>query len=104
MEQSQQTPSQQPPQPSQQPAKKGLPAWAWILGGCLMVCIFFMIAVVAIGWWGAKKIKNEYDKQVPGMQKMIEDAQREQQEWEEMSNELQKGIADMEQTMPAMPQ
>ena len=98
----QSTPQQQNTQgtPQQVPQTKKMSPWVWVLGGCLIICILIVIAVGLLGWWGAQKIKSEYDKQAPNMQKMIDDAQREQKEWEEMSNDIQQDLSDIESQIP----
>lgn len=99
-------PVQGPPtgQPTQiPPTQKKSHAWIWILGGCLGIIILVIIAVVALGWWGARKAKRELEKLQPNLEQMKENADKwskESEEWQKKSQELQESLPNPED-MPA---
>jgi len=106
------TQNQTPPAPAQPaspppaqtpPAQKKSNAWIWILGGCLGIAILAMIAMVALGWWGARKAKQELEKYTPDLEEMKKNADewsKEAEEWEKKSKEFQESLPNPED-MPA---
>ncbi|OGI26156.1 MAG: hypothetical protein A3J76_01770 [Candidatus Moranbacteria bacterium RBG_13_45_13] len=95
-------PVQGPPtgQPGQiPPAQKKSHAWIWILGGCLGIVILIGIAIVALGWWGARKAKRELEKLQPNLEEMKKNADqwsKESEEWQKKSQELQENLPNPE--------
>lgn len=45
--------------PPAAPQKKSK-VWLWVIGGCLAIIILIGVMVLALGWWGIKKVKNEW--------------------------------------------
>jgi len=95
-------PVQGPPpvQPGQTPpTQKKSNAWIWILGGCLGIVILGIIVFVALGWWGARKVKKEMEKYTPSAQKIQENINRMNKEaegWEKKSQEFQENLPNPE--------
>jgi cytochrome c-type biogenesis protein CcmH/NrfG len=99
MEQPVEKQNQPPVQPAVPPAAKKSHAWIWILGGCLGIVIIGVIAMVALGWWGARKAKKELEKYTPGLEQMKENADKwskESEEWEKKAQELQNSLPNPE--------
>ena len=81
------------------PPQKKSNAWIWILGGCLGIVILGIIAMVALGWWGARKAKKELEKYTPNLQEMNENADKwnkEAEEWEKKSEEFRNSMPNPE--------
>ncbi len=92
-----QQPQQNPQQPMPaQPAQKKSQAWAWVLGGCLTVVVLGMIAFLALGWWGMRKVKNEIQPNIDNIKSDIEKMNKEGEEWEKKSKEFMESIPDPE--------
>lgn len=93
-----QNPNPVPNQPVGQTVivKKSSP-WPWIVGGCLIVVLLIIASIIFAGWWGAKKVKNEIEKYEPtmeGVKNNIDKMNKEAEEWEKKSQELQKNMPD----------
>lgn len=105
-EQNPQMPPQTPPQmpiqqaaqqvPPAQPVQKKSHAWAWVLGGCLTVVILGMIAFLALGWWGMRKVKNEIQPNIDNIKSDIEKMNKEGEEWEKKSKEFRESLPNPE--------
>lgn len=80
------------------PAKKSN-VWIWILVGCLTVSIVTILAIVALGWWGARKIKKEINKAQP----KLEEWQKNAEQWQKQSEELQRKAQDLQDSLPQSP-
>ena len=100
----QQTPQASAPAPAPQtsapaPASKKSNAWKWILGGCLFVVIISLIAMVALGWWGARKVKNEIKKYEPNLEEIknnMEKMSKEGEGWQKKSEEFRNTLPNPE--------
>lgn len=104
------TPKEQPassPMPQSAPApiqttvpagKKSAPVWVWILGGCLVICLLIVIGVMALGYWGVKKVKKEIREYEPQMEEIQESVEKLNGE----AQELQKKTQEVREGMPAM--
>ena len=94
-------PVQQPPvqtPTAASPVKKSH-AWAWILGGCLTIVILVLITLGVLGWWGAKKVRDEIKKYEPGMESVkenIDKMNKESAEWQQKAKELQEKMPNPE--------
>ncbi|PJA87192.1 MAG: hypothetical protein CO141_00650 [Candidatus Moranbacteria bacterium CG_4_9_14_3_um_filter_42_9] len=98
------------PQPPQEPAPAATPkksyVWAWLLGSCLGIAILGFIALGALGWWGARKIKNEIQKKGPNIEQLkenVEKINREGAEWEKKSKELRESLPSQEDFPSELP-
>ncbi len=88
-----------PPAQGPPPQKKSH-AWIWILGGCLGILILAGIAMIALGWWGARKAKKELKKYQPNLEQMKENADKwnkESEEWQKKAQELQNNLPNPEE-------
>jgi hypothetical protein len=75
--------------------KKSTPVWAWLLGGCLIICLMALIGAIAIGWWGVRKVKHEIKKYEPGMERVQENLDKmnkEADEWQKKSEEMRSNL------------
>ncbi len=75
--------------------KKKTSPWVWIIGGCLLIVAFFMLAMGALGWWGYRMAKKELQKQNPQIEefkKQIDKAAKESDEWDKKSKELRDAM------------
>jgi hypothetical protein len=108
------TPSaQQPPAPAQpptsapnQPAQPKSKVWIWILGGCLAIVVLAIIVLVALGWWGARKVKNEIQKYTPDMERMKENTDKwnkESEEWQKKSEEYRENLPNPDELQNQLP-
>lgn len=89
--------TQSPAAPSQnQPAQPKSHAWIWILGGCFGLAILALIIMLALGWWGARKVKREMEKYTPDVQRMKENADK----WDQESEEWQRKSQEFRENMP----
>jgi hypothetical protein len=98
----------QAPATGQQPAppQKKSHAWIWILGGCAGIVILGIIAMVALGWWGARKAKKELEKYTPNLEQMKENADKwskEAEEWEKKSEEFRNNMPNPEDLQNQLP-
>lgn len=92
-----QTQPQQPTQAAEPPKKSH--AWIWVLGGCLGIVILGVIAMVALGWWGARKAKKGLEKYTPNLEQMKENSDKwnkEAEEWERKSEEFRNSMPNPE--------
>ena len=88
-----------PAPPPQAPPLKKSHAWIWILGGCAGIIILGIIAMVALGWWGARKAKKELEKFQPDLEQMKENADKwskEAEGWEKKSEEFRNSMPNPE--------
>lgn len=65
--------------------------WLWVIGGCLMIIILIFGAILAVGWWGAKKIK-ENQPRIEQWQKEAEEMQKNAEKFQEEMNKIQNNI------------
>jgi len=76
------------------PQKKSY-VWLWVIGGCLMIIILIFGAILAVGWWGAKKIKKGIEENQPRIeqwQKEAEEMQKNAEKFQEEMNKIQNNI------------
>lgn len=99
-------PPPMPPVQGPPPAQKKSNAWIWILGGCLGIVILGIIVFVALGWWGARKVKKETEKYLPNLEQMKENADKwnkEAEEWEKKSQEFRENLPNPEEMQNQFP-
>lgn len=73
--------------------------WAWVLGGCFMVVIIGIVAVVVLGWWGIRTAKKEIEKYGPDVESVrqnIDRMNKQGEEWEKKSREFQESLPNPE--------
>jgi Tfp pilus assembly protein PilO len=80
------------------PAKKSN-VWLWIIGGCLGICILIGIAILALGWWGVHKVKQEIKKNQPKLEQMQKDAEN----FQKQAEQAQKQAEQIQKNMPVIP-
>ncbi len=103
----QQTQNQPPVQPGGQAVPAGKSnTWLWVIGGCLAILILAGVVVMALGWWGVRKVKNEIDKSQPKLeelQKGAEEWSKNAEEWQRQAEEMQRQAEEFQENMPAPP-
>ena len=75
--------------------KKKTSPWLWIIGGCLFVVVITIISVVALGFFGFKAAKNEYNKHAPELKNIHEQMEKtgeEMKNWEEKSKKIRETL------------
>ncbi len=100
-----QGPGDNPPNAGDLSQKKSQ-AWIWILGGCAGVVVLGIIAMIALGWWGARKAKRELEKIQPGLEQMKANADKwnqEAEEWEKKSREFRENFPNPEEMQDQFP-
>jgi hypothetical protein len=72
------------------PAKKGVPVWAWIAGGCAILLIISCIVSVVFLGWGVNEVGNEIEESV----NEYENQQEQQAQEQENAFENPKAVGD----------
>jgi Tfp pilus assembly protein PilO len=87
------------------PAEKKSSPWPWVIGGCLLVVIIIAAIVVGLGWWGARKVKQEmqnYQPNVEGIKESIDEMNKEAEEWQKKSEDFRNSVPDPEELQKEM--
>jgi Tfp pilus assembly protein PilO len=93
------------PAPQQAPAKKSN-VWLWVIGGCLGILVLIGLAVMALGWWGVRKVKKEIKENQPRLEEFQKGAQewsKNAEEWQKQAEEMQKQAEEFQKNMPVPP-
>lgn len=89
-------------QPAAAPApEKKSYVWFWVIGGCLMITILIFGAIMAVGWWGAKKIKKEIKENQPRIEQWKKEAEKMQKNAEKFQEEMNKIQNNIPSQIPA---
>jgi hypothetical protein len=89
------TPNPVPNQPVAQTVIVKKSPWPWIVGGCLLIVILVIGAFVFLGWWGARKVKDEMNKYQPTMDNVknsVDEMNKQAEDWQKKSQDLQKNV------------
>jgi hypothetical protein len=95
-----------PPAPSVPPATpippKSSSPWPWIVGGCLIIFVLILIAVVGLGWWGMREAKKGIDEQMNKFQPTIDNVNKEGEDWKKKAEDIRNNIPDPEELQKEM--
>ena len=62
------------------------------MGGCLGIVVLAILAMVLLGWWGARKVKKELEKYTPNIKELKENTE----EWQKKSEEFRENLPNPE--------
>ncbi|MCX6763909.1 MAG: hypothetical protein NTZ97_04250 [Candidatus Moranbacteria bacterium] len=91
------------PSPTAEPSQSsggmssGTKTILWVVGGCLILLLIIGVAISGFIWWGARKVKKEFDKSQPKIEQWSKDMQKQ-------SEEMQKQVEQMQKNLPAVPE
>ncbi|MFA6974053.1 MAG: hypothetical protein WC238_04945 [Parcubacteria group bacterium] len=85
----------QPVAPASAPAKKSN-VWLWVIGGCLTILVLMGVAVLALGWWAAHKVKNAIKDNQPRLEQLQKDSEK----WQKTADEMQEKADKWQKSLP----
>jgi Tfp pilus assembly protein PilO len=89
------------------PPKSSSP-WPWIIGGCLLIVILILVAVVGLGWWGIREAKKEINNRINNnsilneIEESADKFSKESEEWEKKSQDFRESMPDPEEFQKEM--